>query len=355
MTAGSRIGGAPACILHADPPDAQRPAFVDATVLPGRGMMLLQSRLRLPSGEISDALAAPDLDAAARLLDGGAEDVAGNRSFSFGGAILAPFANRIRGRAIENARAIDTLVAGRPARLPRNWGGRAPGAEQYAMHGLLLNARARLHRVGASSVEGRLDLGERDGWPGALRFDVVWALEAGGLSLTITATNTGSAATPVGVGWHPYFRVASGERARARLRLAARTRVRVNNYDEVLPTGDLEPVADGPYDFAGPQGRALGETYLDDCFTDLIREDGLPLAELRDEAAGLGLRLFSSSREIRALQVFAPPEKPFVVIEPQFNLADPYGPQWGGRDTGMVLLPAGGEATYRVRVEPFAL
>ncbi len=44
-----------------------------------------------------------------------------------------------------------------------------------------------------------------------------------------------------------------------------------------------------------------------------------------------------------------------MVIEPQFNLADPYGTEWAGRDTGMTLLPPGAAATYEVRVEPFAL
>jgi galactose mutarotase-like enzyme len=184
---------------------------------------------------------------------------------------------------------------------------------------------------------------------------VVWTLEGGALSLTVTAVNVGAAPVPVGLGWHPYFKLASGDRAKARLRVAARARVVVNNYDEVLPTGVLESVAGSAYNFGGPQGRALGETYLDDCFTDLERAAAVPLAELHDDAAGLGLRLNSPSSEIRALQVFAPPDKPFVVIEPQFNLADPYGAVWGGQDTGMVLLPSGGRATYKVRVEPFAL
>jgi galactose mutarotase-like enzyme len=58
---------------------------------------------------------------------------------------------------------------------------------------------------------------------------------------------------------------------------------------------------------------------------------------------------------VRAVQVFAPPDKPFVAIEPQFNLANPYGGEWAGRDTGMALLPPGGKAIYDVRVEPFAL
>ena len=43
-----------------------------------------------------------------------------------------------------------------------------------------------------------------------------------------------------------------------------------------------------------------------------------------------------------------------LFIEPQFNLADPYGAIWSGRDTGMRLLPPGADVAYDVRVELFA-
>src|SRR6185312_4127414 len=152
-------------------------------------------------------------------------------------------------------------------------------------------------------------------------------------------------------------------------------------YDDVLPTGEIGPVAGGAYDFGRPDGRPLGGLYLDDCFTDLAGPG--PLAELRDPASGVGLRLSSPSAAIRALQVYAPPDEPFVVLEPQFNLADPYGAQWVGRDAGMQLLRPeqlharvapipygaqwvgrdagmqllrpGEQAAYAVRVQPFAL
>jgi hypothetical protein len=77
--------------------------------------------------------------------------------------------------------------------------------------------------------------------------------------------------------------------------------------------------------------------------------------ELVDPKARVGLRLASVSSRVRALQVYAPPDKPFVVIEPQFNLADPFGPEWGGRDTGMALVPPGGSAGYDAGLTAFTL
>ena len=159
----------------------------------------------------------------------------------------------------------------------------------------------------------------------------------------------------MGIGWHPYFALRSGDRRQARLRVPARSRVLVNDYDEVLPTGAVEAVKGGPYDFSARDGRALGEAYLDDCFTDLDREGGLALAEILDPAANLGLRIASPSPEVRAFQIYAPPDKPFVVVEPQFNLADPYGAECRGRDTGMAAIPPGGSVTYEARVTAFRL
>jgi galactose mutarotase-like enzyme len=181
-----------------------------------------------------------------------------------------------------------------------------------------------------------------------------WRLAGGALELEVGVRNVGEEPLPFGLGWHPYFALPSGDRRQARLRLPARSRALVNDYDEALPTGALEPVAGGAYDFSGP-GKPLGELYLDDCFTDLERTAGGVFAEIRDPASGLGLRIVSPSPQVRAMQVYAPPDEAFVVVEPQFNLADPYGAEWRGRDTGMALILPGQAVTYEVRVEPFAL
>jgi aldose 1-epimerase len=347
------IGGAPIVTLRA-PPQADRPTIVEASVLPGRGFMLLQAKLATPDGALHDLLWAPDYAQAAEQLDGGSEDFAGNGSFGFGGAILAPFANRVRGRPLADTREIETSINGGVFRLPRNWGGREPGAEAYAMHGLILARNVPFQRTAAHFVRGRLEAGDFGGrWPGAAVLDFEWRLAQGDLLLQIQATSLGPQPLPIGLGWHPYFRLLSGRRSQARLRIPGSMRCEVNNYDEVLPTGRRLPVADTPYDLRAAGGTALGNLYLDDCFTELVAEGGKACVDLFDPASGVGVLLTSTTPPVRAIQVFAPVDQPFVVIEPQTNLADPFGAQWpAAADTGMVRLPPGSVSSYEVRVRP---
>jgi aldose 1-epimerase len=348
MTGSLRIGGAPVVALRAQDAPADGPAFLQAQVLPGRGMMLLQAKLRLSSGEVVEALHAPPPEAAADILDGGPDDFAGNKAFSFGGAILIPYANRIRGRSLAEAREIETVVAGEAVRLPRNWGGKAQGAEQYAMHGLILDAPVAFEQPSPDRVVGILDAGDFGGrWPGLWKLTFEWRLQEGGLWLSVEARNAGEAAWPIGIGWHPYFALPSGVRPQARLRLPAARRVEVNDYDEVLPTGRLLPIAGTPYDFNA--AAALEDRYLDDCFTGLVREGGAAVAEILDPAAGTGLRLASPSAAVQAMQVYAPPGEAFIVVEP-------FGREWPpGQDTGMALVGPGAAVSYDVCVTAFAV
>ncbi|MFN3583092.1 aldose 1-epimerase [Phenylobacterium sp.] len=346
-----QIGGAPVVTLKADAPPG-RSGFVEATILPGRGMMLLQARVRRPPGDILDALFAPPVEEAARRLDGGPDDFAGNQAFLFGGAILAPFANRIRGRPLRETREIEAHVDGRRVRLPRNWGGKAPGAEEYAMHGLILDAAVPFEQPGPERVTGRLEAGDFGGrWPSQTELAFDWRLNDGALSLRIEAVNVGAEVLPMGIGWHPYFALPSGDRRQARLRLAAALRAEVNDYDEVLPTGRLQRTRGSVYDFGGETGAALGDLHIDDCFTGLRREGGRASVEVHDPAGGLGFRIDTPSPAVKAVQVFAPPDRPFVALEPQFNLADPFGEVWPAEvDTGMARLPPGGRTSYEVRL-----
>ena len=234
---------------------------------------------------------------------------------------------------------------------------RAPGAAQYAMHGLILDARVAHEQPAPDRVTGRLAAGDFGGrWPSQAQMDFEWRLTGGALELAVAVRNIGDEPLPFGLGWHPYFALPSRRRDQAVLHLPAAERVEVNNYDEVLPIGRLLPTAGGDYDFSAPEGRALGELYLDDCFTGLPRAGGRVTIEVRDPAAELGLRISTPTPQVKAVQVYAPPDKAFVVVEPQFNLADPYSGVWpAGVDTGMARLAPGEGLTYEVRVEPFRL
>jgi aldose 1-epimerase len=352
-----RTGGEPVVTLQV--PAGGEPAFTSAEILPGRGMMTLQVRARLPRlGEV-DLLAAPPPEKAGQFFAEHAEQFPGNASYLIGGAILIPYANRIRGTLSADGKTIMARIPGREVTLPANAGGRRPGAERYAMHGLILDSQVdaieRETTAEQDAVRGSLHAGDfGQGWPSRTELTFENVLRGDSFTLTITAKNVGDETLPIGIGWHPYFALPSGRRRQARLHLPARSRTLVNDYDEVLPTGEVVPVGGTPYDFTAPGGRPVGDLYLDDCFVDLQTRAGEVVAEVIDPAASYGLRVTAASPPVRAVQVYAPPEKGFIVVEPQFNRADPFGPEWGpDADTGMVLLAPGESAVYSARLELF--
>jgi galactose mutarotase-like enzyme len=347
----------PAVTLRVRP--TAEPSFTSAEILPDRGMMTLQVRARLPwLGEV-DVIASPSLAEARARFAGNRGPFPGNESYFFGGAVLIPYANRIRGRLSPDGRTITTNIRGREITLPANAGGRRPGAEQYAMHGLILDSQVgNLERRTTEEedvLRGTLEAGDFGwGWPSRTELTFENVLRPDSFRLTITARNVGNETLPIGIGWHPYFTLPSGRREAARLHLPARSRTLVNDYDEVLPTGEVVPVAGTPYDFSMPGGRAMDDLFLDDCFVDLETAGGEVTAEVIDPAASYGLRVVADSPPVRAIQVYAPPDKGFIVVEPQFNRADPFGEEWGAEvETGMALLEPGESVVYSARLELF--
>jgi len=336
--------------------DVSKPQFLEAIVLPGRSMAVLQIKAFLPGKGAINLLNSPPLPEAAQSLSG---DAFGNQVFKIGGAILLPFANRIRGKISPDEKTISATVAGKTVTLPANWSGSEPGAEKHSIHGLMLNSRFQdVHTDNGpqqSTVTGSLHAGNFDGhWLSDTDVKVATELKDNAFEMTVTATNVGRAPLPMGIGWHPYFVLPSGDRKQVRLRLPGRTRAVMNNYDDSFTTGKRVPVKGTPYDFFEPGGAALGTQYLDDNYSDLIRNaDGSTVSEIIDPAANYGLRLTTLSPQIKSIQVYAPPQKNFVAIEPQFNLPDPYSKSWGNIDTGMVLLQPGQSVSWRVRLELF--
>ncbi len=353
------IGGEPVVVLERPPvTDTARPQFLGATLVPGRGMAVLQIQAYLPGkGEI-DLLNSPPLPEAAKLLND-RDDPFGNEVFKIGGAILLPYANRIRGQLSLDGKTITAVVAGRSVTLPANWSGNNPGAEKHSIHGLM--RRSQFHNVhfqnGAegSVVHAILHARNFDGhWPSDTDVTVDSTLTHDAFELTVHAKNVGHESLPMGIGWHPYFVLPGGDRRQVRLHLPSQTRAVMNNYDDTFTTGRRVSVTGTPYDFAAAGGQPLGNQYLDDNFSNLQRRpDGSTVSEIIDPAAKYGLRLITLSPQIQSIQVYAPLQKNLVAIEPQFNLPDPYNKNWGDTDTGMVLLKPGQSVTWRVRLELF--
>jgi len=354
------IGGEPIVTLNRPAPTNQsKPQFLEATFLPGNGMNLLQLKAFLPGKGTIDVITTMSLAEAKKYLETD-NDSFGNNSFKIGGAILLPFPNRIRGTLSKDGATLETTIDGQQVSLPANWHGKNPGAEVHAMHGLILSSEFKevKHQNGPSqsTISGILHAGNFGGhWPSQTDVSVQIMLKDATLDIVVTAKNVGKEPLPMAIGAHPYFELPSGNRAQARLHVPSDTRVLVDNYDDVFPTGQFAPVERTPYDFTSAAGAPLGSLFLDECFTNLKRDaEGRAVVEVTDPAAKYGLRVMALSPEIKAIQVYSPPDKNFVAVEPQFNLSDPYDKKvWGITNTGVVTLQPGVSVEWHIRLELF--
>jgi aldose 1-epimerase len=335
-----------------------RPEFLTATVLPGRGMNLFQITANIPGKGEVQVFASPSLEDAAAKLNGGPADQNGNASFSFGGAFLVPYPNRIIGKLSADGKTVTTEWKGKTLTLPANWSGKKPGAQKHAIHGLILANKAEDVQTQTTpdgqTITGVIHAGNFGGyWLSQTDLNFSISLSGDAVEATITAKNVGSEPEPMSIGWHPYFAIPSGDRTQAQLHVPADVYAEVNNYDDVFPTGKLIPVKGTKYDFNAPDGVPLKDIFLDDNFSRLKRTDGAVVVNLTDPAAKYGIHVEGESPEMKTVQVYAPPDKSFVAIEEQFNFADPWGREWHGMDTGMVTLKPGQSVTWKCKLALF--
>jgi len=336
--------------------NGQKPEFLTATVFPGRGMNVFQVTANIPGKGEVEVLSSPSLADAAAKLNGGPDDQNGNASFSFGGAFLVPYPNRIRGKLSADGKTITTEWQGKTITLPANWKGKNPGAEPHAMHGLILASKTDDVKTETTAdgqtVTGTIRAGNFGGyWLSNTDLNFTIALAGDAVDVTITAKNVGTEAEPMAIGWHPYFNIPSGDRKQARLHVPGEQTAEVNNYDDVFPTGKLISVNGTKYDFTAADGKALDDIFLDDNWSKLKRIDGAVDVDLTDPVSNYGVRVEGISKEIKTVQVYAPPTKEFAAIEEQFNFGDPWGKGWHGMDTGMVTLKPGQSVTWHVRLQ----
>ena len=339
-------------------PDAinGQPEFLSATLLPGRGMNLLQLTAAIPGHGEVPLLMSPPLAEASAMLSGTGPDANGNLGATMGGAFLVPWAGRLTGKPSASAGVLQTLWLGQRLTYPAF----APGSVQ-STRGLLLDRSAdSTHSdtiLDGQSVEAVFHPGTFSGnWPSTGSVHISAELAERSLELTVSVQNTGSTPMPVGIGWLPYFNIASHDRANATLTIPSSTRLE-GDRNTGIPTGRTLPVSGTALDFANIRGTRLGATAIDDTYTRLTT--GIlannPVAELRDTTYGYGLRVIPVSANIRGLRVIAPPDKPWICIGPETNFDDALGGQWDTAEgSGITTLQPGDSIQWKVRVELFS-
>jgi hypothetical protein len=358
-TAVPRPGGREAILLQRTRAMGDTaPEFLSATVLPGRGMNVLQIVAYLPGRGEVNLMASPPLEAAASAMSGSGNDAGGRQSLAMGGAFELPWAGSIWGTPAQTGGHLVTVWRGHAITLP------AIGDEGEEARGGLLLARSAESAdttplPDGGHAQGDFHAGDFGAhWPSKTDVTVTLLLSSRSIEVTVSARNDGDAPEPIGIGWQPRFAILDGNRGQMRLRIPGEMREEVRDRTTGVPSGVLLPVAGTPYDFTMPGGARLGTTDLDDCFAALHQNllDSGPVAELIDSVNGYGLRLTVLSPTIKAMRVVAPANGDYVSIGPQFNYDDPFGREWSkDADTGMVVLQPGQSTQWKVRLELFGL
>jgi aldose 1-epimerase len=234
--------------------------------------------------------------------------------FYWGAFLLVPWSNRVpRGR-------ID--IAERRARLPCN-------DERFAIHG---EAYLRPWSVVAPG-ELRFQ-GGTHGFPFAYDALLAVTLDGPTLELTLAATNSDSAAAPLGLGLHPWFDAAGGLEVALP---AERTYPLVDH----LPRGEPVPVA-GNLD-----RRALSRVPwgTDNVWTGLTRQ----AVALRWPGKQLEAE-FSFSSAATHVVMAAFERQNAVAVEPVTHAPDGFRLFENGREGGVTLVPSGDTLSVRYRL-----
>lgn len=364
------IGGeAPIVLTRPRSLDANQPQFLQVVMLPGAGMNLFELKAYIPGRGDIELISTADLATAAPLLNPtGAGGQPANSALAMGAPFFAPYAGLIRGKLSPDGTTIDAVVDGHHVWLPANWQSAGAPSAAASINGLILASKFQVvnqHDGPKQSIAfTKFRAGNFNGqWLSDTDFNIGATLKDTSLDLYVMAKNVGDQEDPIGIGFLPHFVIPSGNRKQARLTIPADMRALVNNHEDDFPTGRIVSVNGTAYDFTAAGGTALGNFSIDDWFTDLQHGDSddkiggsnnmNEIVQLIDPAAKYGLRMRILSQHIKAIQVYAPADKDFVAIGPQFNLPDPYARVWRGQDTGMVALRSGKSVVWYVRLELF--
>lgn len=346
------VGGMPPVVLHrAATTHGAALEFTSVTLLPGRGLNTFQISASLPGKGETELLRSPSVDDAAKLLDEQGEDAFGNLNHSFGGAFLIPFTSRLGGELSADKKTVGVTWHGKQWQVPNDYMG------HYAVHGLINTMKAEQVRIaktpGGETLTAVIHAGNFGGyWISRTDLHYTVVLTADAVDISIRAVNVGEEDEPMGMGWHPFLKIISGDRSQARVHIPGDEYTAVDTVDG-RPTGELLPVAGTPRDYRSAAGATLPEASTSVNFSRLQRTNGAVDAWLADPTANYAIRVLGLSPEINTVHLWSAKGDTFCALEEQYNWMDALGPEWKGKDTGMVTLRPGESTTWHVRLQMF--
>ena len=212
-------------------------------------------------------------------------------------ALLFPFPNRLDQGRYE--------WLGRSYQFPLN-----NSATENAIHGFVREEAFEvdfifLAKDHASILCSYTYEGQRDYYPFPFTLELEFMIHDNGVfTVEVAVRNLHNQAIPIGFGWHPYFRLT--DRADDhRMQLPACHKIEIN--ERMIPTGARSAFPD----FL--RKKSIGEVFLDNCFS-VDRSGGSYQMALEKEGRVLSVK--ASARQFPYFQVFTPPHRESVALEP---------------------------------------
>ena len=147
--------------------------------------------------------------------------------------------------------------------------------------------------------------GSREYYPFPFSLEIEFTISNDGrFRVEIALSNLGECAMPFGFGWHPYFRLASAADAHS-LKLPACEKVAID--ETMIPTGGRSIYT------AFQTQKPIEDTILDTCFQH-ANTNGSPKLTL--SAAGRKLSIKATAKKFPFFQVFTPPHRESIALEP---------------------------------------
>ncbi len=212
-------------------------------------------------------------------------------------ALLFPFPNRLDGGRYE--------WLGHRYEFPVN-----NAATGNAIHGFIRDVAFEVEYVFLARDEASILCsytygGERPYYPFPFTLEIEFTIhDKGAFTLETACRNLHEQSIPIGFGWHPYFRL-TDKADKHLMQLPTCEKVAID--DRMIPTGRREP-------FAGFRRKmTTGNTFIDNCFQNLSSGASYKLSL---EGAGRRVTVKAGSRQFPFFQVFTPPHRESIALEP---------------------------------------
>lgn len=194
-----------------------------------------------------------------------------------------------------------------------------------ALHGLGLHQAMNIDQVVTTETSGSITCqytskGAEDYFPFLFQFSAAFTITDVGFAVTLSAVNLDVESIPFGFGWHPYFSLSDQVEA-TMLQLPALDLIGIDQ--RMIPTGKRYAYQEFK------TSKPIGATVLDNCFATPINEENKIHIQLEGSKGTLKYWQENQAGAYSFVQLFTPPHRNSIAIEPMTCNVDAFNNQEG--------------------------